>query len=72
MYIYCIHLFMSLFRIPSQSVFGKSFAKPLEKAFRKTSNDNTNLAMRSTDPIQYNCSTWPERMSDTKFHTMVF
>ena len=29
---------MSLFIIPSQSVFGKSFAKPLAKAFRKTSN----------------------------------
>ena len=38
MYIYCIHLFMSLFIIPSQSVFGKSFAKPMAKAFRKTSN----------------------------------
>ena len=37
MYIYCIHLFMVLFIIPSQSVFGKSFAKPLAKAFRKTS-----------------------------------
>ena len=33
MYIYCIHLFV----IPSQSVFGRSFAKPLAKAFRKTS-----------------------------------
>ena len=33
----CIHLFMLLFLIPSQSVFGKSFAKPLAKAFRKTS-----------------------------------
>ena len=38
MYIYCIHLFMPLFIIPSQSVFGKSFAKPLAKAFRKTSS----------------------------------
>ena len=38
MYIYCIHLFMSLFIIASQSVFGKSFAKPLAKVFRKTSN----------------------------------
>ena len=37
MYIYCIHLFMSLFIIPSQSVFGKSFAKPFAKAFRKNS-----------------------------------
>ena len=36
-YIYCIHLFISLFIIPSQSVFGKSFAEPLAKAFRKTS-----------------------------------
>ena len=40
MYIYCIHLFMSLFIIPSQSVFGKNFAKPLAKAFRKTSSDS--------------------------------
>ena len=31
---------MSLFLIPSQSVFGKSFAKPLAKAFRKTSNNH--------------------------------
>ena len=30
---------MSLFIIPSQRVFGKSFAKPLAKAFRRTSND---------------------------------
>ena len=37
MYIYCIHLFMPLFIIPSQSVFGKSFAKHLAKALRKTS-----------------------------------
>ena len=37
MYIYCIHLFLSLFIIPSQSVFDKSFAKPLANAFRKTS-----------------------------------
>ena len=29
---------MSLFIIPSQSVFGKCVAKPLAKAFRKTSN----------------------------------
>ena len=29
---------MSLFKIPSQSVFGKRFAKPLTKEFRKTSN----------------------------------
>ena len=36
MYINCIHLLMSLFIIPSQSVFGKPFAKPLAKAFRKT------------------------------------
>ena len=35
--IQCIHLFMSLFIIPSQSVFGKSFAKPLAKTFRKIS-----------------------------------
>ena len=41
MYIYCFHLFMSLFIIPSQSVFGKMFAKPLAKEFRKTSNDMT-------------------------------
>ena len=38
MYIYRIHLFMSLFIIPSQSVIGKTFAKPLAKAFRKTSS----------------------------------
>ena len=30
---------MSLFIIPSQSIFGKSFAKPLAKALRKTSNE---------------------------------
>ena len=37
MYIYCIPLLMTLFIIPSQSIFGKSFAKPLAKAFRETS-----------------------------------
>ena len=36
--VHCIQLFMSLFLIPSQSVFGKSFAKPLAKALRNTSN----------------------------------
>ena len=38
-YDYPFNLFMYLFIIPSQSVFGKSFAKPLAKAFRKTYNN---------------------------------
>ena len=36
---------MSLFIIPSQSVFGKSFAKPLAKAFRKTSIVSVNYLL---------------------------
>ena len=38
MYIYCIHLFRTLFIIPSH-YYWQFFAKPLVKEFRKTSNE---------------------------------
>ena len=46
MYIYCIHLFMSLFIIPLQTVFGKSFAKPLAISLSLRENTATHKTYR--------------------------
>ena len=37
---------MSLFIIPTQSVFGKSFAKPLAKAFEKPLLPNLTFSLK--------------------------
>ena len=80
LYIYCIHLFMSLFLIPAQSIIGKMFPKLWQSRLEKTQlyrlNTNTMLYIALQKQLYnlskmflYKCTILQEMTRSSSFST---